>query len=147
MNNKTPPTWFRVVTLLAVVWNALGIVAYLGEVTMSPETLAAMHPEQRELYGTTPAWVTGAFAGAVFAGFAGSIALAMRKPVALPILVISLVAVLLQMGYQFGVANVASVMGPGSMIMPALIILIAAALLSLYRHAKRRGWIAGASAG
>lgn len=146
MNNKLP-TSFRVLAILAVLWNALGIVAYLMEVTMSPESLAALPPEQRELYETTPGWVTGAFAIAVFSGFAGSIALAMRRGVALPLLVISLVAAVLQMAYQFGVAKVASIMGPASMIMPAVIILIGAGLVWLCWHARRRGWIAGVPAG
>lgn len=147
MKNDKSPTWFRVVTILAVIWNALGIVAYLMEVTMSPASLAALPPEQRELYETTPGWVTGAFALAVFAGFAGSVALAMRRRVALPLLVVSLAAAVLQMAYQFGVAKAASIMGPASMIMPAVIVFIGAGLVWLCLHARRRGWIAGAPAG
>ena len=146
MSNNIVPTWFRVVSILAVIWNALGVAAYLMEVTMTPETLAAMPPEQRALYETTPAWVTGAFAIAVFAGFAGSVLLALRNAKALPLLVVSLAAAVLQMGYQFGVAKVASVMGPTSMIMPAVIIVIGAALVWLSLHARQSGWTVSASA-
>ena len=64
--NKTIPRSFWIISIVALVWNALGVMSYLMSVMMSPETLAAMPEEQRAMYETMPAWVTGAYAVAVF---------------------------------------------------------------------------------
>ena len=135
------PTWFWIVAIAAILWNVLGVSAYIMEVTMSEEALAALPDAERALYERSPAWVTGAFAVAVFAGLIGSITLALRKEIATPILVTSLVAVILQMGYQFGVADIQAVMGASSMVMPAVIVVIAVLLVWLSVHAKNRGWM------
>ena len=65
------PTWFMVVAVLLLVWNLLGVMAYIMQVTMSPETLAALPDAQRQLYENTPAWATAAFAIAVSGGALG----------------------------------------------------------------------------
>ena len=143
MNNETStklPRPFWIVTIVAIVWNALGVMAYFMEVTMSPETMAALPVAQQALYAAQPAWVTGAFAIAVFGGLAGSIALAMRRSVAILIFVVSLAAVTAQMFYLFALSDTLSVMGPASAIMPALIIVIAAALVWFSVHASGRSW-------
>ena len=74
-----PPVWFWVVSIIALVWNLMGVAAYLMDAYMSIEQLEAMSQEMRELYEGRPAWVTAAFAIAVFAGFIGSIGLLLRK--------------------------------------------------------------------
>lgn len=134
------PLWFRLTASAAVVWNILGVIAYMMEVTMSDATLAAMPAAERMLYEQMPAWVTAAFAIAVFAGLAGSIALALRKRAAMPLLVLSLLAVLAQMGYLFLVADVAAVKGPSSAVMPAAITLIAVGLVALAAYVRERSW-------
>jgi hypothetical protein len=110
------------------------------EVTMSEEALAALPEGQQALYAARPAWVTGAFAIAVFAGLAGSILLAMRKSLATPVFMLSLVAVIGQMAYAFLLSNTLEVMGPGSAILPSVIIVIAAALVWFSTRAKVKGW-------
>ena len=56
-----PPKMFYWVSGAALVWNLLGVMAYVGQVTMSPDVLQAMPEEQRALYENMPAWVTAAF--------------------------------------------------------------------------------------
>ena len=65
---QSSPMWYRIVAVLALVWNLMGISAYLMQVTMNEADLAALPEAQRLLYETTPAWATAAFATAVFAG-------------------------------------------------------------------------------
>ena len=50
-----PATWFWVVSVVALVWNAMGVVAYLGTVMMTPEAREAMTEPQRALLDATPA--------------------------------------------------------------------------------------------
>jgi hypothetical protein len=143
MSNSTNhklPTHFWIVAIAAVIWNVLGVIAYIMEVTMSEEAMAALPEARQALYAAQPAWVTGAFAIAVFAGLLGSIALALRKSLATPIFVVSLVAVVVQMFYAFVLSNMLDVMGASSAIMPSVIIVIAAALVWFSTRARAKGW-------
>ena len=84
-----PATWFWVVSVVALVWNAMGVVAYLGTVMMTPEAREAMTEPQRALLDATPAWATGAFALAVWGGALGSLLLVLRKKLATTVLIVS----------------------------------------------------------
>lgn len=140
-SNSKLPTLFWIVVVIAVIWNALGVMAYFMEVTMSEEAMAELPAAQQALYAAQPAWVTGAFAIAVFAGLAGSIALALRRAIATPILAVSLVAVAVQMFYIFVMSDTLAVMGTSSAAMPALIIVIGIALLWFSMRSREKHWI------
>ena len=89
--NHKLPTLYWIAAIAAVIWNVLGVISYIMEVSMSEEGMVALPEAQQALYAAQPTWVTGAFAIAVFAGLVGSIALALRKSLATPIFVVSLV--------------------------------------------------------
>lgn len=42
-----PASWFWVVSVIALIWNAIGAMAYIAQVTMSPEAIQAL-PENKE---------------------------------------------------------------------------------------------------
>jgi hypothetical protein len=135
------PKSFYWISGAALVWNLLGVMAYVGQVTMSPESMAALPEAERGLYENMPSWVTGAFAIAVNAGAIGCLLLVLRKSLALPILVLSLVAVLVQMFHNFFLSNAIEVMGAPAMIGPAIVILIGAFLVWYASDARKKGWI------
>ncbi|MBT8184721.1 MAG: hypothetical protein KJN76_07760, partial [Eudoraea sp.] len=91
-----PPLWFWIVSAVALVWNIMGVMAYLGSAFITDEMKAEMPAEQLELMENTPAWVTAAFAIAVWAGLLGCIALLLRKKWARPVLLISLIGIIVQ---------------------------------------------------
>ncbi len=140
-NGVKPPTWFWIVSGLALVWNLLGVRAYVMQVTMSPEALAALPDAKRALYETTPAWATGAFAIAVWGGALGCLARLLRKAFAIPVLGLSLGAVLVQMFHSFFMSKSFEVFGPGKMVMPIMVIVIAVLLVLFARKSKAQGWI------
>ena len=135
------PKWYMPVVVLAFLWNLLGVLAYVMQVSITPEMMAELPADQRALYEATPAWVTGAFAFAVFGGALGSLLLVLKKGLAVPVLIVSLAAVLVQMSYVFLLSDTIAVMGAGSMIMPLVVIAIAIYLVVLGRSAKARGWL------
>jgi hypothetical protein len=138
--SRSAPALFWAVAIAAVIWNLLGVVAYLMEVTMSEEAMAALPEAQQALYAAQPSWVTGAFAIAVFSGLGGSIALAFRRSFATAVLSASLIAVGLQMFYVFALSNTVAVMGLNSAILPSLVISIGAALVWFSLRARKKGW-------
>ena len=61
------PTWFWVVAVLALLWELMGVAAYLSDVSMTDADLAKLPDGQRQLYAMMPSWVTAAYAIAVAA--------------------------------------------------------------------------------
>ena len=135
------PKWFMLVSLIALVWNLLGVTAYIMQVTMSPEALAALPDAERALLESTPAWATGAFAIAVNGGALGCLFLILRKTWAVPLLELSLLGVIVQMSHSIFIAKSIGVYGPGGMTMPVIVIVISFYLVYLARSAKARHWL------
>lgn len=139
INNKAP-TWFMIVAVVALIWNLLGVMAYISQVMMSPETFAALPEAQRQLVETTPAWATAAFAIAVNAGALGCLLLVLKRNLAGVLLQLSLAGVLVQMIHAFFLSKSFEVFGPGGLIMPIMVIAIAIYLVVLAARAKANGW-------
>ena len=136
-----PATWFWIVSALALVWNLMGVMAYLVQVTMSPEAMAALPENQRLLYQSTPSWATGAFAIAVWGGTLGCILLLLRKKLASLLLIVSLLGVLVQLYHSFFISNSFAVFGPGGMIMPGMVVVFGIFLIWFSRKAASNQWL------
>lgn len=142
MNAPTkPPTWFWIVSGLAFVWNLLGVIAYLNQVTMSPEDYQAMPEAERALMDSVPAWATAAFAFAVWGGAFGCLLLLLKKKVATPVLFLSFIGIVVQMYHSLFISNSIEVYGPGGMIMPVMVLIIGALLIWFSRKATANGWL------
>jgi hypothetical protein len=139
--NGKPSTNFWIIGGAALVWNLIGLVFYVGQVTISPEALAKMTEVQQEFFTATPSWATAAFAIAVNAGALGSLFLLLRKAWAIPMLVLSLLAVLVQDIDAFVMRDAFSIVGVNGIILPSMVLFIAIALLMYARTAKSRGWL------
>jgi len=139
--SSAPPRSFWVIGGLALVWNVIGIATYLMTVTMSDEAVAALPEAERALQGNVPIWVTSAYAVGVFGGTLGSVGLLLRKAWATPVLVVSLVAIVIQMGYGLLGTALIEVRGGGAAVLPVAIVVIAAYLVWFARDARARGWI------
>ena len=143
MKNKVKvPVWYWIVSILALIWNLIGAMAYLGQAFITDEIKATMPVEQVTLLENTPAWVTAAFAFAVWGGVLGCIALLLRKKWAKSVLVISLVGLLVQLGYSFFMTNALEVYGPAQgMVMPIVLLLIGVGLVLFANSARKKTWI------
>ncbi|MGB5668206.1 MAG: hypothetical protein WBM53_15325 [Maribacter sp.] len=137
-----PPVWFWVVSVVALLWNLMGAMAYIGQAYMTDEVKAALPADQQALLENIPAWATAAFAIAVWGGVLGCIALLLRKKWARPVLVISLLGILVQMSYSFFMSNALEVYGTAQgMVMPLLIIVIGVVLVLFAKSSQNKGWI------
>jgi len=139
--NGKPTTTFWIVGGAALIWNLIGLVFYIGHVTISPEALAAMPQAQQDFFTETPTWATAAFALGVNAGVLGSLFLLFRKAWAVPMFVLSLVAVVVQDIDAFVLRDGFSVVGVNGIIIPSMVVAIAIALLFYARGTKERGWL------
>ena len=140
-DGNQPTRGFWVISAIALLWNLIGIMTYLMSVTISPEALAAMSEAERSLSSGTPAWVTSAYAISVFSGSAASVGLLLRKAWAVPVFVVSLVVILVQMGYGLFMTTMLEIRGATAAILPLLIIVVAVYLVWFSLSSKRKKWI------
>ena len=136
-----PTTAFWIISVLALLWNLMGVWAYIDHVTMTSETLLAKPIEEQALYTNVPAWATAAFAIAVWGSTLGSILLLVRKRWATPVFVIAFAGIIVQMVHQLFISKSIEVYGPGGAVMPVMIILIGAYLIWYSRNATAKGWL------
>ncbi|MEM9617825.1 MAG: hypothetical protein AAF936_07675 [Pseudomonadota bacterium] len=134
------PKWFWFAAGGALIWNILGVVSYLTYVTATPEAIASLPEAQQQIREATPAFVTAAYAIAVFGAALGSIFLLLRRSWAVSMFTASFVAVLAQFGYMFLALNVLST-GVASAVLPAMVIIIGLLLLRFSMSARRKGWL------
>ncbi len=137
-SNSTPLRWLRVVAVLALVWNVLGVLAFVAQLAMDGAELPAA---QRDFYANMPAWVTLAFGVAVFGGTAGSVALILRRSVAQALFGVSLTGLALQVGHNFLIADGLRVFGPSGVALPGITCGVSIALLWIAARARTRGWL------
>lgn len=138
-----PPTSFWIIGGVALIWNLLGLMIYYMSVTATPEHLASYYSEEElEFMLTIPKWATAANATAVTFGVIGCVLLLLRKAWAIPAFVVSLVGLVVQDIYGFVIADTLAVWGAGSLILPAIVLIIAIGLIVYSRNATTKGWIA-----
>ena len=135
------PASFYIICGAALVWNLVGVMNYVVQVTMTQEALNALPEAERLLLESAPVWATSAFAIAVNAGALGCLLLLLRQTWAYPVLIVSLAGIIVQMSHSFLIANVIEIYGPGELILSATIIVIGFFLVWYAKGAKEKGWI------
>lgn len=139
-NSNKPTAVFWIIGIVALIWNILGVGAYLAQAYMTDEIKATLPQADQDMYNNMPAWVTAAFAIAVFAGLLGCIALLMRKSWAVPLFGLSLLGVLGQQVYNFFMQDYIEISG-SRMIMPIVVVIVAFLLLYYSRGLKSKGML------
>lgn len=135
------PKWFSAICWIALIWNLLGLVAFVSQMMMTSEAMSQLPQVEQDMYAATPVWVNIAFGCAVIGGALGCLALLLRKAFALYVLAISLLGVIVQMIYVILISKAIEVYGPESAIMPSIVMAIAIALVWFANRCKSKGWI------
>ncbi len=138
---QNPPSWFMPIAALALVWNLVGVIFFYMQVTTTDEMIAKLPEVEQAMYNELPIWYNIAFAFAVFGGALGCLMLLMKNKLACPLFYLSALGVIVQMFHSFVLSDAWDVYGPGGAIMPAMIIIIAFALVILVRKSRANGWI------
>ena len=130
------PGWFRVLAVLGLLWNGYGVYMYLLSVGMIRGAAPAAAAGQ-----AVPAWVTGVFAVAVFAGLLGSLLMVAGKRLACIFFVLSFLAVVAQMVWVAFISNARAVEGMKALIMPGTITLVALLLMLVAAKGAAKYWL------
>ncbi|EQB33684.1 hypothetical protein [Sphingobium ummariense] len=132
--------FFFVIAVILLLWNLMGVVAFVGEYTMDLDALAKTDPVGARIFAAMPGWLWVVFALAVGSGTLGALALLLRRSAAVPLFVISLAAVIVQFGYTFLATDLIAAKGVLiATAFPALIFVIAICQLLYARSLKAKG--------
>ena len=128
------PGWVRIVAALALVWNLFGAYQYLM-------TVGVVAGADEAAVAAMPAWVTGAFAVAVFGGALGCLGLLMLKRWSKLLLLVSLLGVLAMDVWMFVLSGMAGTIPAAEMGVTAAVLVIAVLLVWLSYSADKKGWL------
>lgn len=109
---KTP--WHLwLVGVIAVLFNFIGVFDFVMSMAKGAEyqASAGMTPDQIAHYQGMPSWMMLVWAVGVFGAFLASILLLLRRKLALPIFVLSLVAFLISLIYHYVLTDGSAILG------------------------------------
>jgi hypothetical protein len=137
------PKHLWVIGLVALLWNAYGAMDYVMTQTRNESYLSAFTPEQLDFFFSFPAWLVALWAIAVWGGLLGSIVLLMRKRLAVPVFLVSVIAMATTSIYNYVFSNGMEIMGDAfSIVFTAVIFLVALGLWWYARSMADRGVLA-----
>ncbi len=139
-NKPSVPFW--VIGVLALIWNAMGVDAYIQQ-AYNTERHLAMYPDpkQLEIVNNLPSWLTAVFAIAVFSGLFGCLFLLLRKNIANLLFKVSLLAVLIQTIYNLFINEGKEFYGSFEYSMLIMIPAFALFLVWYTKKSTAKGWI------
>ena len=88
-----------------------------------------------------PAWVTSAQGLAVWVGVAGALLLVLRKKLAEPLLLVSLVAVFVWLAGLLLVTGVRENMSANDLLVAIVVAILTWTIFWFARHSRQRGWL------
>lgn len=110
-HSNQPSIKFWLISVTAVIWNLLGVFAYLSQAFMNQDILNALTKPEQNYFNNLPAWVTASFATAVFAGVFGAVSLLFKKKLALLLFMVSLIGLLTQHIFNFFIQDYMEISG------------------------------------
>jgi putative Mn2+ efflux pump MntP len=130
--------WYKPAAIASLLFMALGCVMYLMHVLADP---AQMPLDQRAAYEALPAWVNAAFAVSVWVGAAGALLLVLRKKLAEPLLLVSLIGALVWLAGMILTAGVRENMSANDLIVAVVIVALTWTIFWFARHSRQREWL------
>jgi hypothetical protein len=137
--NTERPRWAMIASIALLIWNLIGVGAFVSQATMAPEAIAALPTEQRDLWLAMPMWNWVAYAVAVLSGVGGAVALLLRKRWAVPLSLLCIVGVIVQFSYPFSHSD--ALRDPAMAAFPVFILVMAIGQWLLARNWRAKGWL------
>ena len=147
MGIKTSPNKsFLIIGILALLWNIMGLfqfilAAFMQDIMLETyrETYTA---QQMELFLNTPTWYYVVFGICTITGVAASIALLLKKKIAVPFFLVSLLSVFVVQGFWILATQAIALLGIEAVIMPMVVIVTSIFLYYYSKGAKQNNWLA-----
>ena len=141
---RRTPRHLWVVGVVALLWNAVGAMDYFMTQTKNVAYMSQFTPEQLAFFSGFPTWVVATWAIAVWAGVLGAVLLLLRKRLAVPVFLVSLLAMVITAFHNYVLSDGMEVMGGDAMALgfTVVIFVVAIALFVYARAMQKRGTLA-----
>lgn len=136
------PRWFKVTSIIALLWNLAGLFAFVSDATMGPDDVAKLSAAEQAMYAARPVWALVATGVATIGGTLGSLGLVIARRWALPALLASVLGLVGQDAALLSLPGGIGSMGTVPVVLQTFVMLIAIALVVLARKGIARGWLA-----
>jgi len=134
---KTP--WhIWVVGVVSLLWNSVGAMDFVMTQSRNAAYMSSFTQAQLDFYYGFPIWVVATWAIAVWGGVLGTLALLLRKSLAVHLFLSSFICIILTDIHNFAFANGLRVMGGAVALTISAIVLLIGALLWVYARAMRK---------
>jgi hypothetical protein len=137
MQKQKPYNYLKTILIMLLVWNIIGILFFLQDVFIDPKVLTENQLEFRSRF---PFWIKIIYAIAVFGGTIGTFGLIKRKSWSHSIVIVSMLAVIIQMYHSIFIANSLEFLGNSAAILPTIIIVLSIVLAWIAETYKRNNW-------
>ena len=141
MSASQRPASFWIIAVLAVLWNLVGLASFYYHLSVTPADVASWPAEQQTIFAAMPRWLFVPFAIATIGGLVGSLGLLWRRRWAVPTLLLSLLAIVVQFVSNYLTTPLWSLMGVRGALFPLCIALVGLFLWWYARRAAARGWL------
>ena len=134
------PAHVWIVGILATLWNAFGAFDYVMTQTANEAYLSQFSAEERAFFDSFPGWMEAFWALGVWGALIGSLLLLIRSRYAVHAFGLSLVGILVGMGYQYLAMEAPESLTTGAMaVMPWVILAVGIALFVYARNQASKG--------
>jgi hypothetical protein len=134
------PAHVWIVGVLATLWNSFGAFDYVMTQTANEAYLAQFTAEERAFFDSFPTWMEAFWALGVWGALIGSLLLLVRSRYALHAFGLSIVGIVVGIGYQYLGMEAPESLTTGAMaVMPWVILAIGVALFVYARNQAARG--------
>jgi len=142
---KTParPWHLWIIGIVGALWSAIGVMSFMLTQLRVEAVMSQYPPQQRAYFESFPWWAVAFWAIGVFGGVIGCLLLLLKKRLAFPVLLASVVgAIVSNLGGLFLLGGM-EVMGGARALGFAVFIIIFAACQAYYAHAMSEKGVLG----
>lgn len=140
-STSQPNALFWGIAVIALLWNVMGLFQFIMPLVNPELMLEGYNDASRALFYNLPTWYWIVFGIATITGFIAAIAQLLRKPVAVAVFFISMLAVFVVEAYWILATGAIEVMGITTIIMPFLVVVLSVVFYALSKRFARRGWL------
>ena len=138
LTSRPTPRWYTAAAIASLLFMLIGIAGFVMDMITDPQALA---PEQRALMLARPEWMKIAYGIAVWSGLIGAVLLLMRRRLADPTLLVSLIATVFTFLPYAVVPTVQAVIARSDVIAGVVVIAVMILIYAFASRARRQGWL------
>jgi hypothetical protein len=130
--------WYRIGAVASLLLMAAACAMYGLHVATNPQSLPI---DERTVFEAEPLWVTSAFGLGAVAGLVASVMLVLRRKLAQPLMLISLIAMIAWVAGLLLAPGLRDVITTNDVALSIAIVAIDWTIFWFARHSMQRGWL------